>query len=369
MIILNPGNTSTVIPTATSQALAVSGLFDTLDSAVVLFTATKVGSFSTLTFNLQVWDPVGNQFQTLATWDAVASGTFSNYLKFNPNFYRLVCTGFVGGTSVAVTAQPASIMTGTTTSPFSIAALPAGSAVIGHVIADSGSTTVVTGTVTVGSHAVTNAGTFAVQAALNAETTKVIGTVNIAAAQHIIIDSGSTTVVTGTVTVGTHAVTQSGTWTVQPGNTPNTTPWLVTARAVGNTGATLDAAINGAAPTNALWATCAPSTASAAAMATPVTTASLTVVNIKASAGNVYGFSINNASAAVIFLQFYNTAGTPVLGTSVIFSVACPIGVTNFLANACAMANFATGIGIGASTTATSSGTPSVAPSVTIFFK
>lgn len=30
------------------------------------------------------------------------------------------------------------------------------------------------------------------------------------------------------VVVGTHAVSQSGTWTVQPGNTPNTTAWLVT---------------------------------------------------------------------------------------------------------------------------------------------
>jgi hypothetical protein len=30
------------------------------------------------------------------------------------------------------------------------------------------------------------------------------------------------------LTVATHAVTQSGTWTVQPGNTPNTTPWLTT---------------------------------------------------------------------------------------------------------------------------------------------
>lgn len=36
------------------------------------------------------------------------------------------------------------------------------------------------------------------------------------------------TVVSGTVTVGTHAVSQSGTWTVQPGNTANTTAWLVT---------------------------------------------------------------------------------------------------------------------------------------------
>jgi hypothetical protein len=47
-----------------------------------------------------------------------------------------------------------------------------------------------------------------VAATLSAETTKVVGTVNIAAAQSI-------------------AATQSGTWTVQPGNTPNTSPWLM----------------------------------------------------------------------------------------------------------------------------------------------
>lgn len=39
---------------------------------------------------------------------------------------------------------------------------------------------------------------------------------------HVIADTGSTTAVTGTV-----AVTESGTWTVQPGNTQNTTAWLV----------------------------------------------------------------------------------------------------------------------------------------------
>jgi len=138
---------------------------------------------------------------------------------------------------------------------------------------------------------------------------------------------------------------------------------------LGNAGATVDAAINGAASTNALWTMHAPSTAAASAMATPVTTAALTVVNIKTSAGNVYGLSINNASSGVIFLQFYNTAGTPVLGTSVIFSIACPIGVTNIPIGDFAIANFVTGIGIGASTTATSTGTPSVAPSVTVFFK
>jgi hypothetical protein len=40
--------------------------------------------------------------------------------------------------------------------------------------------------------------------------------------------------------VPTHAVTQSGTWTVQPGNTANTTPWLATISQGGNS-ATVDA--------------------------------------------------------------------------------------------------------------------------------
>jgi hypothetical protein len=138
-----------------------------------------------------------------------------------------------------------------------IVGIAAGSAVIGHVIVDSG----------------------AITATLSAETTKVIGTVNIAAAQtvglvagtavigHVIVDSGTlastqsgtwtvglsaaqtlaTVTTVGTVTTitnvvhvddnsgsltvdnnGTFAVqaAQSGTWTVQPGNTANTTPWL-----------------------------------------------------------------------------------------------------------------------------------------------
>jgi hypothetical protein len=36
----------------------------------------------------------------------------------------------------------------------------------------------------------------------------------------------------GSLTVATHAVTQSGTWTVQPGNTANTTAWKVDGSAV-----------------------------------------------------------------------------------------------------------------------------------------
>ena len=108
---------------------------------------------------------------------------------------------------------------------------------------------------------VTNTGTFAVQATLAAETTKVIGTVNqgtspwavslaaettkvigvtrsadgsgnlltsTSSALDINIKSGNLTTLPVT-NAGTFAVqaAQSGTWTVQPGNTPNTTAWFV----------------------------------------------------------------------------------------------------------------------------------------------
>jgi hypothetical protein len=58
---------------------------------------------------------------------------------------------------------------------------------------------------TVGSHAVTNAGTFAVQATLAAETTKVIGTVNVAAAQSIAVTQATAASLNATVAQGTAA--------------------------------------------------------------------------------------------------------------------------------------------------------------------
>jgi hypothetical protein len=63
---------------------------------------------------------------------------------------------------------------------------------------------------TVASHAVTNAGTFAVQAAatLAAETTKVIGTVNVAAAQTLatVTTVGAVTAITNALPAGTNAI-------------------------------------------------------------------------------------------------------------------------------------------------------------------
>src|SRR6185312_5033505 len=169
------------------------------------------------------------------------------------------------------------------------AALPAGtnvighvindasSAVIGHVISDTGSTTAVTQATASSLNAtVVGTGTFATQASQSGtwNITNVSGTVSLptgasteATLAKLAVAQGSTTsgqsgtltlgaVTTGAPTYttaqssplslttagalrvdassstqpvsGTVAATQSGTWTVQPGNTANTTAWLVT---------------------------------------------------------------------------------------------------------------------------------------------
>ena len=92
--------------------------------------------------------------------------------------------------------------------------------------------------------AVTNTGTFAVQATLAAETTKVIGTVNQGTSPWVI--SGAITLASTTVT-GTVAVTQStspwvvsngGTFAVQAACTQTTSPWIVAGGGTAGTAAT-----------------------------------------------------------------------------------------------------------------------------------
>ncbi len=229
------------------------------------------------------------------------------------------------------------------------AALPAGANVIGHVIVDSGALAATqSGTWTVGisaaqTIAVTNAGTFAVQATLGAETTKVIGTVNIAAAQtiglaagsavigHVIVDSGTITTVTtvsavtnlaqlggvaiamntGVRAAGVQRVTictddvvpasQSGAWTVQPGNTPNTTPWLATETPAASGGASIYS-VNSSGAANQ----------DAAA--------------IKGSAGQVYGYSLFNTTASARYVKLYNLASGATSASTPVIRIFLPAG-------------------------------------------
>jgi hypothetical protein len=115
-----------------------------------------------------------------------------------------------------------------------------------------------------GSGPLTVDGTVSANATLAAETTKVIGTINVAASQTIAATQATAANLNATVAQG------ANTWTVQPGNTANTTPWLfdlkniagsaivtaatgiIKAGIVGNAGAAFDAANNASVPANAI---------------------------------------------------------------------------------------------------------------------
>jgi len=88
----------------------------------------------------------------------------------------------------------------------------------------------VAGTITVGTHAVTQSGSWAITSVNSRVGVSVENVNNIAVSIapptfNIPVSIANTLDID--VSVGTHPVTQSGTWTVQPGNTANTTPWLV----------------------------------------------------------------------------------------------------------------------------------------------
>jgi hypothetical protein len=83
--------------------------------------------------------------------------------------------------------------------------------------------------------------------------------------------------------------TQSGTWTVQPGNTANTTPWLVTEALTAAANGLTSSRVNSAASTNA--------------------------TSLKASAGNLGRIDVFNTAAYAVFLKIYNKASAPTVGT------------------------------------------------------
>lgn len=138
---------------------------------------------------------------------------------------------------------------------------------------------------------------------------------------------------------------QSGTWTVQPGNTPNTSAWLFTA---------------------------VPSTASASALSASAKATVTSSVNVKASAGNVYGVLAMNGAASTCWVQFINSAGAGTLGSGVIFAVPLPASTTQptwIGPSPIALANFSTGIAVGIATTATGSSACGTGGNLTVFFQ
>jgi len=140
--------------------------------------------------------------------------------------------------------------------------------------------------------------------------------------------------VTNAGTFATQA-TQSGTWTVQPGNTANTTAWLVSDT---------------------------PVTSGGCSNYHVVAAASTNTANIKASAGQVYGWAIFNAAAYNVYVKLHNTSGTPTAGSGVIKTIGVPAGGGNNIDLSKGIA-FGTGIGISIVKDIADAGTTAVAAS------
>lgn len=135
------------------------------------------------------------------------------------------------------------------------------------------------------SHAVTNAGTFAVQAA------------------------------------------QSGTWTVQPGNTANTTAWLFK---LDQTGTNNDVDLASAIPAGSNLIGQAAPVATATTTNTTSTcylssAATTNATNCKSSAGNIYAIRAINTTGTLYYLRLYNAAAAPTCSSATGFIETHPI--------------------------------------------
>ena len=115
-----------------------------------------------------------------------------------------------------------------------------------------------------------------------------------------------TSTISGTVPVsGTISAAQSGTWTVQPGNTANTTAWKV----------------DGSAVTQPVSGTVTSTPTKSATATLSNVAASVTSVTILASNANRLGATIYNDSSSLLYLKFGSTASStsftvPMLGNS-----------------------------------------------------
>lgn len=188
-------------------------------------------------------------------------------------------------------------------------------------------TTAVTTTVPVSGTVTANAGsgTMAVSGTFWQATQPVSGTVT--------ANAGSGTLAVSNA--GTFAVqaAQSGTWTVQPGNTANTTAWKVDGSAVTQP-------ISGTVTANAGSGTLAVSLASVPSHEdTPVATATTTnaattyfltsaastnSTSVKGSAGNLYAIHITNTTTTNYFLRLYNASSAPTCSSATGFIESIP---------------------------------------------
>jgi hypothetical protein len=115
-----------------------------------------------------------------------------------------------------------------------------------------------------------------------------------------------------------------------------------------------------------------PDTAAAVAFSNSTKATLTTAVNVKASAGNLYGVFALNGAASTCWIQFINSAGSGALGTGVVLSIPLPASTTQPIwisPAASALANFSTGIAVGISTTATGASACGTGGNLTVVYK
>ena len=155
----------------------------------------------------------------------------------------------------------------------------------------------------------------AITATLAAETTKVIGTVNVAAAQTITATGPVTDTeiratplpVSGTVTATGPVTDTEIRATALPVSLASVPSHAVTNAGTFATQATPTTATSGGPTTYHL-----------------VSAATTNLTNIKASAGQLYGWYIYNSNAAARKVAFHNVSGTPTAGASIYFTLVIP---------------------------------------------
>jgi hypothetical protein len=168
---------------------------------------------------------------------------------------------------------------------------------------------------------------------------------------------------------GTPSVAQSGTWTVQPGNTANTTPWLVNA----NENGTWTVQPGNTQNTTPWLMQESPTTTGGATIYRLLSAATTNSNNVKSTAGQLYGWYMFNTSASIKYVKLYNKATAPTVGTDT------PVLTFPLPATDGAVQNpsgvgipFATGIGIAITGAAADADTTAVAANdviVNLFYK
>jgi hypothetical protein len=111
-----------------------------------------------------------------------------------------------------------------------------------------------------------------------------------------------------------------------------------------------------------------PSAAAGAALSSRFINSNGAGICLKASSGNLYGFTLTNGSASIANVEFFNSATAPTLGTTpVVFCVTLPPSANVTISPNLALMNFSTGIGFAA--TSVEGGTTTAAVVGMIFFE